>query len=91
MLLFKYFILIWHQSRKIVLQIIIRNITVIAGFLMIVIALIIDITGNDSIMFELVGYIVLIASACTLAKREAYMIDFGIGILSGLLTIVWMN
>lgn len=38
-------------------------------------------------MIELLAIIVLIAAACSLAKRSASMIDFSISALSGLITI----
>lgn len=66
---------------------IIRNITVCVGIVAVIIAIIVDKTGGNALMIELIGYIVLIASACSLAKRGASMIDFGVGAASGILTI----
>lgn len=70
------------------LSLILRNIAVCVGLIIVIAAVIIDQTGGNASMVELIGYIVLIASASTLGKREAEMIDFGIGALSGVLTIV---
>lgn len=76
-----------RTTMKSVLEAVIRNIAVWVGIITIIAAVHVDKTGGNASMLELVGYIVLIASACTLAKRSASMIDFGIGALSGLATM----
>ena len=48
----------------------------------------IDRTGGDSSFLELISYIVLIASAASLFKRGASVIDYAVGAASGLLMIL---
>lgn len=69
------------------LDILIRNIAVCSGIIAVFIAVLVDNSGGNASMIELIGYIVLIGSAFTLAKREASMLDFGVGALSGIITI----
>lgn len=57
------------------------------GIVAIIIAVIVDKSGGNASLIELVGYVVLIASACSLAKRGASLIDFAVGAVSGVLTI----
>lgn len=77
------------KINKFALDTLIRNIAVCVGLIAVVIAVIVDRTGGNASMIELIAYLVLIASAVSLAKRGASMIDFGIGALSGVLTIVF--
>ena len=51
-------------------------------------SVIIDHNGGDSSLLELVSYIVLIASAASLFKRGAAIIDYAVGVASGLLMIL---
>lgn len=75
------------KINKFTIDTLIRNIAVCVGIVAVIIAIIVDNTGGNSSMIELIGYIVLIASAFSLSKRGASMIDFGVGALSGVLTI----
>lgn len=76
-----------RRNTKNIFELIFRNIAVWIGIIIVIVALVMDWTGENSSMIELIGYIVLIVSACTLGKRKAPMIDFGIGALSGVITI----
>lgn len=75
------------KINKFTIDTLIRNIAVCVGIVAVIIAINVDNTGGNSSMIELIGYIVLIASAFSLSKRGASMIDFGVGALSGVLTI----
>lgn len=87
----EFYINVYNEKTKKInrftLDILIRNIAVCSGIIAVFIAVIVDNAGGNASMIELIGYIVLIASAFTLAKREASMWDFGVGALSGILTI----
>lgn len=76
-----------RKNTKNIFELIFRNAAVWIGIIIVIAALIMDWTGENSSMIELIGYIVLIMSACTLGKRKAPMIDFGVGALSGVITI----
>lgn len=65
----------------------IRNIAVCVGVILMIIAVIMNRTGGDGSMIEIVAYIVLIASASSLFKRGASTIDYAVGAASGLLTL----
>lgn len=66
---------------------IIRNIAACVGVVLMIASVFIDRTGGDSSFLELVSYIVLIASAASLFKRGASVIDYAVGVASGLLMI----
>lgn len=74
--------------KRIIIQIALKNIAVIIAIISVIIAIIIDISNNEiSIMFELVGYIMLISSAATLKKRNCKISDYGVVFFSGIVTI----
>lgn len=75
------------ENIKSIFTLILRNITVAIGLILTIVAVMIDQAGENSSLVELTGYIVLIASANNLAKRQAEAIDFGICALSGMLVI----
>lgn len=66
----------------------IRNIAACIGVVLMIAAVVIDRTGDNSSLMEIVSYIVLIASAASLFKRGASVIDYIIGAISGLLTLL---
>lgn len=66
---------------------IIRNIVVCIGVVLMIVSVVIDSSGGNSSLIELVSGIALIASAASLAKRGASMIDFAIGAASGVIII----
>ena len=76
------------KKTKTQIGLILRNIAVCIGVIVLIAAVFVDRTGGNASMIELIGYIVLIASAATLAKREASMIDFAVGAASGLFTLL---
>lgn len=67
---------------------IIRNIAACVGVVLMIASVFIDRTGGNSSFLELVSYIVLIASAASLFKRGASVIDYAVGVASGLLMIL---
>lgn len=67
---------------------IIRNIAACVGAILMIASVFIDRTGGNSSLLELVSCIVLIASAASLFKRGASVIDYAIGAASGLLMIL---
>lgn len=66
----------------------IRNVAVCAGVILMIISVIINITGENSSLLEFVSGIVLIASAASLSVREASIIDYAVGAVSGLVMIL---
>lgn len=64
-----------------------RNIAVVAGLILLLIAIRVDKNGGNSSMFELVACIVLIVSSTSLIKRNAILLDYGVAAVSGLLAI----
>ena len=50
-------------------------------------SIVIDTTDGNPALIELVAVIIIIASSTSLVKRSAGLLDFGIGILSGLIMI----
>ena len=66
----------------------IKNIGVGLGFLVFIVAIIVSATGGNSTFIELISYIMLIISACTIKRRNGDAIDFIICGTSGILTIV---
>jgi len=75
-------------SKKNTINIIVKNAGVWCGLIALIIAIGVDMSGGNSTMLELIGVIVLIASACALGRKDAGYLDFGIGALSGILTII---
>ena len=67
---------------------IIRNIAACVGAILMIASVFIDRTGGGSSFLELISYIVLIASAASLFKRGASVIDYAVGAASGLLMIL---
>ena len=67
---------------------VIRNIAACVGVILMIIAVIMDRTGGNGSLMEVVAYIVLIASAASLFKRGASTIDYAVGAASGLLTLI---
>ncbi len=67
---------------------VIRNIAVCIGIALMIAAVIIDRTGGNAPLMEIVSYIVLIASAASLFKRGASVIDYMVGAASGLLILL---
>lgn len=67
---------------------ILGNIAACVGVVLMIASVFIDRTGGDSSFLELVSYIVLIASAASLFKRGASVIDYAVGVASGLLMIL---
>lgn len=76
-----------REVKRNTIEVIARNGAICLGTIAVIVAVIVDKTGGNASLIELIGYIVLIVSACTLVRRGASMIDIGIGALSGLLTI----
>lgn len=70
------------------INILLKNIPVIIGIVIMIIAIIIDKAGENSAIWELIAYIVLIVSASTLDSRNARIIEYGIAELSGVLVLV---
>ena len=66
---------------------VIRNIAACVGIILMIIAVIMDRTGGNGSLMEVIAYIVLIASATSLFKRGANTIDYVVGAASGLLTL----
>lgn len=67
---------------------VIRNIAACVGVILMIIAVIMDKTGGNGSLMEVVAYIVLIASAASLFKRGASTIDYAVGAASGLFTLL---
>lgn len=77
-----------NDTKKTVLQIVIKNITVVIGLVFVLAAVIANVSSEDiSLLLEMIGYILLIASAVTLVKRKCTISDYGVGLLSGIITI----
>lgn len=77
-----------NDTKKTVLHIVIKNITVIIGLIFVLAAVIANISSEEiSILLEMIGYILLIASAVTLVKRNCTISDYGVGLFSGIITI----
>ena len=76
-----------RRINKYVIDIVIRNIAVCVGIMLMVAAVIVDHSGGDSSLMEMIAFICLIASAVLLIKRKASFIDYVISAVSGLLMI----
>ncbi len=79
-----------RKFNKFVFDTVIRNIAACVGIVILIIAIIIDRTGGNSTFIELLGCIVLIASASSLVKRGAVIIDYIVCGVSGAL-MLWMS
>ena len=77
-----------RKINKFTVDTVVRNIAVCVGILLLVIAIIIDRSNGNASLMEIAAYIVLIASASSLVKRGATIIDYAVSAASGLLTIV---
>ena len=75
------------KVRREIFEMIVRNIAVCAGLLLLVVAIQMDRFGGNASMLQLVSYIILMASAATLAKRKAGIIDYVFAVGSGLFTM----
>ena len=78
----------WRKIGRFTTDTIIRNIAACVGAILMIASVFIDRTGGDSSFLELISYIVLIASAASLFKRGASVIDYAVGAASGLLMIL---
>lgn len=67
---------------------VIRNIAVCIGVALMIVAIIVDRSGGNASLMELVSYVVLIASASSLFKRGACVVDYLVGIASGALILL---
>jgi len=78
--------------KKNAINIIVKNAGVWFGLIALLIAIVVDMLGDRSggvsELIQLIGLIVLIISTCILGRKNAGYIDFGIGALSGILTII---
>lgn len=72
---------------KQILLLIAKSAGVIAGVVMLFIAISIDKNGGNNAMEELIGVILLIASAATLSRRNATYVEILIGAFSGILAL----
>lgn len=77
-----------RKINKFTVDTVVRNIAVCVGILLLVIAIIIDRSNGNASLMEIAAYIVLIASASSLVKRGATIIDYAVSAASGLLMIV---
>ena len=73
---------------KFTIDTIIRNIAACTGLVLMFIAVVMERSGDNASMMELVSCIMLIASAVSLFKRGASLIDYAVGAASGLLLII---
>lgn len=78
-----------RQMNKFAFETAIRNGIFGVGIVILIAAVIVDLMGGNSSLMELVGGIVLIASAAGLFKRRATAIDYLISAVSGLL-MLWL-
>lgn len=65
-----------------------RNVTVLAGVLVLIAAVIVDLSGFESVWLELVGLILLVASAVALCRRKSSFVEYCIGAASGIVAFV---
>lgn len=65
-----------RKINKFTIDTIIRNITVGIGLVLMFVAVIIDRSGGNASLMELIAYIILIASASSLVKRGAIVVDY---------------
>lgn len=64
-----------------------RNIAVVVGLILLLIAIRVDKNGGNSSLIELVTCVILIVSSLSLIKRNAVLVDYGVAAGSGLLAI----
>lgn len=74
--------------QKAIIKIISQNIFNVIGILLSFVAVIINMLGDNSSLFELLSTIILIISAATLKKRTRDAINYTIAAISGLLLII---
>ena len=74
-----------HKRR---INYIFRNAAACVGMIVLIIAIIYYRLGGNASFIELTGYIILIASAVSLERKTSTIVDFAIGILSGVFTII---
>ncbi len=77
-----------RQRHKFTLETVLRNIVFCAGILLLVSAAFVDRSGGNSSLMEPAACIVLIASAASLGRRGASLIDYAVCIGSGLFTVL---
>lgn len=72
-------------------NLVIQNVLVVIGIIALIVSIFIDsarATSGTSEMVQAIGCIVLIATAVTLPKRNAILVDYGITALAGVVTIL---
>lgn len=77
-----------RRISKFTLSTVVRNLAACVGIFFMLVAIFMDLTGSNSALIQLTAYGVLIASAASLAKRDARVIDFAVAAAGGLLTII---
>ena len=77
-----------RNIRKFTINTVIRNIVVCIGIVLLIAAVVVDTSGGNSSLIQLVAYIVLISSATSLFSRKADTIDYLIGLASGVLIFI---
>lgn len=77
-----------HKIGKFTVDTVIRNVAVLSGIILMIIAIVIDRSRGNSSLIELVSYIVLIVSAASLFRRKTTGIDYAVGALSGLAVLL---
>ncbi len=77
-----------RDFKKNIINIMLKNISFFIGIAVLIFAIGINISSGDSNVFELISYIILIASSIGLAKRGAKISDYAVAIGSGLLVII---
>ena len=78
-----------QEMNKYILETVIRNGISCVGIFILVVAVIMDRTGGNASLMEIVGGIVLIAFAAGLNKRKAFFIDYIVSAVCGLL-MLWL-
>lgn len=76
-----------RNTGKTIFQIVIKNIIVVIGIAFVLAGVIVDSSGGNSILFEIIGYIIFLLSAVTLKNRNCQISDYLIGIFSGIASI----
>ena len=79
-----------RKINKCAFDTVIRNIATCVGIVILIVAVAMDRTGGNASFIELVGCIVLIASASSLVKRGAATIDYIVCAVGGAL-MLWMS
>lgn len=78
-----------RKINKFAFDTVIRNIIACVGIVILIIAVVMDRTGGNASLMEIVGGIVLIASATSLIKRGATAIDYIVSAICGLV-MFWL-